>query len=220
MKHITNKIKNSVKKGIAGLALAGSLAFPSQTSAQMNGALEVLSGEKTTLTDTKLSLDLGKKVNVFGRNITSFDYESGKKNPFSLVDVSYNLSNGLGGVFETQFVKGMAPDPRLGLQFFKKKDDLSFYSIGTININGEPNFEGVAKLRYTPRINDKFNGLFQLENLANFNGEGLNFAVQRARVGLVRGNYEFGVGANITEVNSKGKIKNDYMLGGFLGFKF
>ena len=143
----TRTIPKKCKNFLAGAFLATGLFGNTLNAQTVSGAVEVMSADKNMTLDTKLSLDVNKKVNIFARNRTTFDYELGEKKPFTLVDVSYNWKNGLGILSETQFVDNGNPDQRFGLQYFKKMDNLSLYLEGTMGKVPRANGEILAKVR-------------------------------------------------------------------------
>src|SRR3989344_6265777 len=211
----TRTIPKKCKNFLAGAFLATGLFGNTLNAQTVSGAVEVMSADKNMTLDTKLSLDVNKKVNIFARNRTTFDYELGEKKPFTLVDVSYNWKNGLGILSETQFVDNGNPDQRFGLQYFKKMDNLSLYLEGTMGKVPRANGEILAKVRYARPLNAQLEGIMQLETITDFNVRGVTFATQRCRLGLGVGKHlEFGIASDITEVPLQKKINASYTLGG------
>jgi len=225
---MTNKtnLKNTRRLNLTSIVAAGSiLASATSNSAEMpHGQIETMIGDNKATLDTKVSAKLSKNISVFGRNITTKDYAQKTISPFSFVDMSYNLGNGIGAVYETQFIdvnSGTLVTPRVGIEYFKPlRKDLTFYTIGTVNIPTarDPlvNGELVANLSYTPKISKNLHGVARVETVTNFGREGLNFANQNFRLGVGKKAVETGIAINLSESPSS----FTQTFGGFISYKF
>jgi len=213
--------KSKVRRYLSTIAAAALLAGNSLKAQEISGSIDSTTTDKALVIDTKLSLDVNKNINLFARNRTSFDYKTDSKIPFTLLNASYNFKNGLGVVGEVQFPYQMNPEPRLGLQYFKKFGNLGLYAEGTARIGNDPNGEILARLRYSHPITSKLEAIAQVEAITDFDGTGLTFATQRCKAGLAVGkNLEFGVEADVTQVPIRGKLETNHTLGGYFTIKF
>ena len=208
------------KKWLTSTVIATSILGNVLNAQTITGSIETIASAKNTILDSKLSLDLSKEINLFARNRTTFDYQSGQKKPFTLTDLSYNWKNGLGIVAETQFSGEGNPDPRLGVQYFKKIGSVSIYTMGTVGDTQGVNGEILARLRYSQPFTSNLEGIMQLETITDFNRR-ITFATQRCRLGMGIGKkIEFGFAAEMVEIPLKKKINTNYQLGGYLSYKF
>ena len=119
---------------------------------------------------------------------------------------------------EFQFADGLKVRPRPGLQYFKSCKDFSFYSLATIDASNK-NLEGVLTLKYSPKINYNMNLLLKTEVLSNNTlGKGHNFTTERLRLGVEKGKYSFGIGADLLQTGKE--FRFGYNAGCFFTRKF
>ena len=214
------KQKTNFKKIIAYAASILSLLTGNLYAEPVSGSLDTRTTDKALTTDSKLSIDIDKNVNIFARNRTTFNYNEGKNSPFSLLDLSYNWSNGLGIFSETQFNGTQNPDQRFGLQYFKGLGNFSLYAEGTAGDKTKLNGETLIKGRYAKPITTNLNAIAQIETVTDFDKTGITFATQRNKLGIGIKNLEFGLETDLTQIPQNGKINASHATGGYVAYKF
>jgi hypothetical protein len=212
-REVVLRMKKTIKKMIAGIALAATLA--TGNAARANGSVEVMAGHEKATIDLKVGTKLAPRTNVFFRGRTGMDYEN-KVDYFGLADLSINVVGGLDGVVETQFIPSVGVVPRAGAQYFGKFGDASVYGLGTVKLGEDPDAEFVLNLRYAPKVTEDTSIVLNAENVTNVGGQGHNFSVQRLRAGVGVGKYEAGAAADVNE--AAGKVS--YNVGGYVKAKF
>ncbi len=226
-------MKNTLTKMLGGLATVAALTTVVYAADLPQGRVETFVGNKYSTLDTKVFGPIVKdKITYFGRNITTWNYDSKTHSPFSFIDLSLNIGKGFTLVNETQFIdgeKGVFVTPRFGFEYFGTvspiSTNLTLYTISTANVptHYEPtlNGESVVTLTWSPplRKDGKLNGFLQVEALTNYGGKGINFASQNFRAGVATKKVEAGIGVNLSEVPSADKTFS-YTVGPFLSWKF
>ncbi|MBT4110270.1 hypothetical protein HOE37_00265 [Candidatus Woesearchaeota archaeon] len=202
--------------GVACAILAPGVGLADETPA--SGSVELSAGHQSTTLDTKVSTSIAPKTNLFLRQMTTSDYE-GEVSFFGLMDLSYNLVDGLDIVGEVQAAPGMGVIPRAGLQYFKALGDFAVYALATVKTMESPDGEFVVNLSYSPELGEKVDLLINLEDLTSVGETGHQFSVQKLRAGVtLMDKYQIGAAADLTEVGNEGTL--DYNLGGFVGTTF
>jgi len=229
---MTNKIRKTIASGLT----AGAMLLPGSAYAEnpVSGSVELFSDGGITTTDTKIlvpsvnpSGNLLKKMGLFLRNRNTLDSRETQisSSSFTLGDVTYNIKGGLDAVYEHQFLSDGTTIPRVGAQYFTKLGkNTSFYGLGTINAGDvkDRDLEFLTTLKYTPKLTENLKLVSQVEALTNVGENGLNFATQRARLGVEHKNgFAGGIGADITETPSKtGDAAIDKVVGIWLRKSF
>jgi hypothetical protein len=162
----------------------------------------------------------------FNRNRTSVDYRI-TKTAFlpqfgSTNAVSFNLKKwgGFAPVAVVQiFNRGIFP--KAGVQFFKRKSDLTFFSWAVVELLEKPSVDWFVLARFEPKLTEKTRLFAQFELVAAFLTDknlNQNF-IERGRLGLKKGVFQFGFGADFNQ-NGRGVFSKTDNLGGFLRHEF
>ena len=232
--------KRNYNGRIASTLAAGAMLLPGAGYAQnpVKGEVELFSDGGITTTDTKVLVPsvnpngtLLKKLGMFLRNRNTVDSRETQitSGSFSLGDVTYNVLGGLDAVYEHQFLPNGQSVPLVGAQYFTKmgrNKDLTLYGLGVVSLRDDeqiPRYaEVIGKVAYNPKLTENLKGVAQLEAVTNFGGNGVNFAVQRARLGIEHKNgFAGGIGADIVETPSKtGDVAIDKVVGLWLRKSF
>ncbi|MFH0701580.1 MAG: hypothetical protein V2A62_04035 [Candidatus Woesearchaeota archaeon] len=200
--------------GLAALLIG--LAGPA-AEAKTTGSVEVMGGDKTTLLDVKVSGELAPKVKIFSRGKTSIDYANSKEvRYFGLVDIARELGSGFDVVAEVQFIQGVGPVPRLGVQYFGQKGGFSGYGLITGKIDQDSNLGLVADLRYKHRLSEALAVSLGVEEVTSLGSKGHEFSTQSIRTGLEIEGFHFGPAVDLIEVGQGKKLQFGYNVGGFL----
>lgn len=182
------------------------------------GFAEGFVGSSATVLDTRFFGELGPYTGFFTRNITSVNYD-GNVDPFTLVDLSYLLSKNIAIVAETQ----LSPDSgfvlRGGWQYAHSVEPFTASFLSTIGVQEAPTLEWAGLFSYTRPLGKSYTFGSRLEFAVNVaGGEVYNFSAERARVGLRKGDYSFGLAANLLQVGPE--LENSSNLGLFVGKAF
>ena len=214
MENAKRKLRSIIASATTAFYLAGS-----NINAQpISGSVEAMGTSKNLTSDTKLSIDLNKRLNLFTRNRTGFNYKDNNKVHFTVIDFSYNWGNGLGVLYETQLTAEQEPNRRAGLQYFGKTKSLSLYAGGTAGIAPEQNGEITLRLRYSRPLKQNLDSVLQAETITDLDKTGITFAVQRCKAGLnANKSFEAGFELDIKEIPGK---DTQYTKGGYISYKF
>jgi hypothetical protein len=111
--------------------------------------------------------------------------------------------------------------PKLGIQFFKRKKDLTFFSWVVSETLSKPNIDWFILTRFEPKLTEKLRFFSQLEvfNSVPTSDKLAYTFVQRARLGLKIKNTQMGIGLDFTQIgiNDFLKTKN---IGAFVRYEF
>jgi hypothetical protein len=162
----------------------------------------------------------------FNRNRASFDYRqtSTKYLPlFGFTEaISYNHPKlkGFAPVLVAQ-VNNKGIVPKVGMQYFHRKGDVTLFSWVVSETEKEPAFDFFMLTRYEPVITKQLHLFTQLELINAFptkSSEPLNF-YQRVRLGIKINAFQFGAGVDFNEFG-KTTFTNTNNIGGFLRYEF
>lgn len=111
--------------------------------------------------------------------------------------------------------------PKAGIQYYKRKNQFSFFSWLVCETLKNPYFDWFILSRFEPKITEKLNLFLQLElfsALPTVSDANYSF-VQRARIGLKIKTLQFGIGGDFSEIGKKNYLvtKN---IGVFLRHEF
>lgn len=222
------KSKNLARSLLVASVLTSGLAvkinYAEDVDRTPHGAVEFMTGNQSSVLDTKVFGSLTEKAGYFGRAITTLDYEAKMVNPFAFIDVNYKVGAGFNFVYETQFIDlqdGTLITPRVGFETFRDLgSDLSLYLMGSVNVptDRDPlvNGELVSTLRYSPSLGKGYNAVAQIEAVTNFGEQGLNFASQNFRLGINHGSFEVGAALNLNETMQE----TSHNIGGYFSWSY
>ncbi len=214
------KIKRTIKNVFASAALVSSLLFATTKTANAS-SVELMVGNKSATADLKESIDLTKKLGLFFRLRPTVDY-CGKISAFGLADLILKLKSGLDAAAEVQFIEGV-PVPRVGLQYFAKRGDFSFFTLDTAGLNNNPYFELLTTVNYNPNIYKALNLIVQVENITDLESTGNNGSTQRIRLGFTKQGWGIGPAIDLTETGNHPNLKSGtfgWNAGGFVSGAF
>lgn len=162
----------------------------------------------------------------FNRNRVVVDYKITDSTylPFftSVNAFSYNTKKlkGFAPVFVGQFLNRGAY-AKTGIQFAHVKSHLTMFSWFVSEIGSNPNIDYYVLLRYKPRLNDHWNWFLQGESLNIFPTDASNLQLyQRARMGLDKSAWQFGLGVDLIEIGRDGQYTSTILGGIFLRHEF
>jgi len=201
-------------KCITSLALATILTtLPKQIDAK--GSIELMSGNKNTTLDLRLSTSFNSKLEVFTRQIPSIDYTN-KVNYFGLVGLGYNFSEDFNVFAQVQAASGSGAAPRLGIEYFKDINPVSVYAEAAAIYVGKPQIELLIDISYNHSIISDLGFRIGIEAVTLLSQNGHDFSTQKARISLTKEKLEIGPAITFEETE-EGLMKN---IGGSIKLNF
>lgn len=194
--------------------------------------VELFAGEKKISFDLmffkfiKNSESKNTKFLFFNRNRTNIDYKQTTTSnlpTFGFTEaISYNDTSlyGFAPVFVTQ-IGNRGVYPKAGLQFYKKVNDLTFFSWVVSETLKNPNIDFFLLARYEPSIAENVYLFSQIELVNSFptlSNTSYNL-FQRLRLGVKYSEWQFGVGADFSQYGINYFISS-HNLGVFLRHEF
>jgi hypothetical protein len=210
-----NKVKQKIKKGLATLALAATLAFP--FSAKAGGNVELMVGNKAHTLDVKLFSNVAKDTGLLARTRVGVDYE-GNSSALTFLDIYQSLGKGFSAALVPQYTPDKGLVVMLGPQYIGKWKDLSTIILLAASLEDNPNYNLITSTSYKPKLTSELNLVTQLETTNIFNNQGHVFSTERVRLGLAKDGLEGGIAADITQIGKEGTL--DYNLGAYLKKEF
>lgn len=162
----------------------------------------------------------------FNRNRVTIDYlqtTTSNLPQFGFTEaISYNHKRlkGFGAVAVAQ-INNKSIYPKLGIQFAKVKTDVTVFTWVVVETLQQPNIDFFFLSRYTPKLSEKVNLFTQLElvnALPTIESSSFTF-IQRIRLGLKLQDFQFGLGADFTEIG-RDKYTSTQNIGAFLRHEF
>lgn len=182
------------------LAITGSLLLLAvRTEGQ---SLEVMPGTERIFADVQWLqfFDEDRKWSLFSRTRATVDYND-NANLFSGAYLNYTTSSGFGGTLLGR-ISNAGAGSDAGLHLFKANERWMLYALASVEISRDLSYSWFSILRFTPPITDTWKLYTSLELFSNFGKSGHVASVQRMRLGLSRGGYQFGMGLNLAGVGS------------------
>jgi hypothetical protein len=185
-------------KGRSLLLILALCAVP-KAHAQFTSA-EALFGNNATTIDLKGGTSLAGKFGFFTRHRLTKNYNQ-KNGYFGLTDVTYQISKRSNIFVEGQYYSGASPQPKMGVDYNISSKKFSFMTAGT--------FWNDATLQTISSYQKKsFNA--RLETFLSYNKSGFAYSIERARVGVRRGNMRVSLGADLFQAPRE---KTSYNVG-------
>lgn len=213
-----------------GFLLSVSLLVGSEAFSQV--PVEVFGGHKKTTLDVlffkyvKNKQSENSKFLFFNRNRASVDYRQTSTAylpAFGFTEaISYNHPKykGFAPVAVAQiFNNGFYP--KVGVQYFHRKDDFTFFSWAVSEIKSSPTVDFFILTRFEPKLSKQLRIFAQVELVNAFpTEEAINYNfIQRIRLGLKFSTWQFGFGSDFSEFG-RASFTNTNNLGAFLRYEF
>ncbi|MDW3192445.1 MAG: hypothetical protein R8G66_08770 [Cytophagales bacterium] len=163
-------------------------------------SLELMPGTERIFVDAQWfsTFDEDRKWSLFSRSRATTDYDE-NTNLFTGAYLNYTLKSGIGGTILGR-ISNAGAGSDVGIHLFKANGTWMIYALAFIGLSGDLSYGWFSILRYTPAINDNWLLYTSLELFSNFGESGHVASVQRMRVGLSRGGYQFGFGLNLSGI--------------------
>lgn len=161
-------------------------------------SLELMPGTERVFVDAQwlTFFDQGHKWTLFSRSRATADNEE-NTNLFTGAYLNYTTGSGLGGTLVGR-ISNLGSGGDLGVHFFKAKDGLMLYALGSLALSSELSYSWFSIFRFMPPLSENWDIYSSLELFSSFNREGHEASVQRIRLGLMRNGYQFGLGFNLS----------------------
>ncbi|MFC1732833.1 hypothetical protein ACFL6I_21230 [candidate division KSB1 bacterium] len=220
------KLNKTIKK-IGTAAIGTYMALVNAVPAlAADASVEVMHGTNTTTqaqtatVDAKVMGSLGDRFGYFGRLIETVDMANENEvGTFALMDLSCRLGKGFDVVGETQFIPGMEPDLRAGIQYFKKfENGIAVYALATRNFTEMPNTELVGLVTFNHKLNENLGLTGSVESVVNIGDTAYNFDSTKVRAGINYKGLKIGPAANISGLGTDGEP--EVTVGGFVAKEF
>lgn len=208
-------MKQKIKKGLATLALATTLAFP--LSAKAGGAVELMAGNKAHTTDVKLFGEVAKNTGLLARTRVGVDYE-GNSSAITFLDLYQSLGKGFSAALVPQYTPNNGLVVMAGPQYIGRWEDLSAIVLAATSLEEKPSYTLITSTSYRPKLTSDLSLATQLETTNIFNNQGHVFSNERVRLGLNKNGFEAGVAADMVQTGKEGTL--DYNLGAYLKKEF
>ena len=202
------------KKLISATAVVACLALPQK--AEAGGSAELMAGNRSATLDLKVGTELAPGLQFFTRQFSSVNYDN-EVGHFGLINLGYNVWDGLNVLAQAQAIPGVGAAPRFGFEYFKQVGDFGLYGEAVSTVPESPQIELLANIGYRPSLTDDLRLVTDLEAITLLSPErGHDYSTQRLRLGLGAGQFEFGPALNLEEVG--GNV--DYNVGGSVKVNF
>ena len=161
-------------------------------------------------------MDDKMRWSVFSRTRATVDY-SNQSDLFTGAYLNYTSKNGLGASFVGK-IAGNGGGADAGLHIFKARDNWMLFGLASAGLKNELEYSWFSIFRFTPKISENIRLYSSLELFHLFARENHLVSVQRIRLGLDYQKFQFGLGANFTEVGRDWTSQQN--VGGFLRRSF
>lgn len=190
--------------------------FHSVVAQQGDIPVEVLAGHRAVTHQMYMTkyLSTSSKFGYFGYLRYEAPYSKRENSDFTgqslfFYDVAKGVSLGGGG-----YVTNEGFIPQIAIAYTRNVGDLSFAAFGSFEPVRSPNSELFLLMTYMPPLNKQGSlKLFaQFIGSYNFNYKNnlrYNFATQYLRLGLSRKGWQFGLAADLTQVNNIGSLPSN-----------
>lgn len=162
----------------------------------------------------------------FNRNRASIDYTqttTERLPQFGFTEaISYNNSHFFGFAPVTVLsVLNRGVYPKAGIQYAKITNDITVFAWSVVETTNDPYVDLFLLARYTPQIVRSLHLFTQIEFVNAFatNEVKTNSYVQRARLGLKIKEFQFGLGADFSQIGNN-ELTTTSNIGGFLRYEF
>ena len=166
----------------------------------LSQSLELMPGTERFFGDVQWLKPLSEdyRWTVFSRTRVTVDYE-GNTDLFSGAYFNYTTPSGFGGTILGR-ISSNDSGSDIGIHYTKSNDRLTIFALPFINLNDELLYGWFSIVRYKPPLGESLSLYTSLELFSTLNDLGHNFSVQRMRLGLQQGKYQWGFALNVSEV--------------------
>ena len=177
-------------------------------------SIEIMPGTDNLFFDIQFLKPLKKndyKFTVFSRTRGIVDYES-NANILSAAYVSYTSKIGLGVSIIGAVNSSNGPNGAAGVNFLKVKNNFTIFALAAVEAHHPIGYSLFTIIRYTPDIKDNWKLYSSLELFTLYRKGGHEVSSERIRLGLDHKNFQFGLGANLTQFGNEFTAIDNYGL--------
>ncbi|MEM9982270.1 MAG: hypothetical protein AAF734_07225 [Bacteroidota bacterium] len=179
-----------------------SLVWMTQTSAQKVGELFI--NNKNVAHEVWLweTFEPFSKLSFFNYTRLRVSYQESSLNEFlSYSTLNYQLGKGW-GIATGGFMTATGFSPVVAVSYFYENDIWSVNALPSVEFFDDTNIELFLFLQFRPKLSERFRLFSQLIMSSNFDFRQHHFSEQNLRFGLEYRSFQFGVGAEFTQVPS------------------
>ena len=171
-------------------------------------SIEVMPGNENVFSDVQLLKPLIKndyRFTVFNRTRTVLDYDN-NANLLTLAYANYTHKTGFG----FSALGSIGSTSGLGINYFKKTDHFSIFALVASELESIPGYSFFTITKWKPAINERWKLYTSVELLSLVNKLGHQISIQRLRLGIEKGQYQFGFAANVSFLGDKWVNNGNY----------
>ena len=180
----------------------------------MKGSLEVMAGQESTTMDLKLIVPVEYDLGIFTRHRITPSYEDGSIGTFHLLNINYNIVDGLSVLAEVDAGSAIETHPRLGFQYGTKLGDVGLFSVAHIGITDNPDVTLIGNVVYHPELTDNLKLVADTEVISMLHDDGHKVSFFRPRLGVDYKGLEAGAACDFILKGNEPAFS--YNCGGFL----
>lgn len=147
------------------------------------------------------------RFTLFSRTRIEVDYEE-QVSFFSGAYFSYTDKSGFGTTVLGR-VNNAGAGADFGIHFNHTKDTWSFFGLLAKDLGESKDYSWFSIFRYRPKINDQWRVYNSIELFTAMSGGDHGASLQRVRIGVEKGGYQFGFGFNWLELGNSFLFIND-----------
>lgn len=151
--------------------------------------------------------DKSYRFTLFSRTRIEVDYKE-QVSFFSGAYFSYTQKNGFGSTVLGR-VNNAGAGGDWGIHYNRTTDTWSFFGLLAKDLTESKGYSWFSIFRYRPKINDQWRSYNSIELFTAMNGGDHGASLQRIRIGLEKGGYQFGFGFNWLELGNSFLFIND-----------
>ena len=163
-------------------------------------SFELMPGTKRFFIDAQFLsfFDTDRRLSLFSRSRATSEYDDNRTDLFTGAYLNYTSDIGIGGTVLGR-VSTNSSGLDAGVHYFKSTSTLMIYALASVNINDDVLFSWFSIFRYSPTLHRDVRLFVNIELFSAFGAIGHLSSVQRIRLGLAKGSYQFGGSVNLAE---------------------
>ncbi|MEM7657293.1 MAG: hypothetical protein AAF399_14255 [Bacteroidota bacterium] len=181
--------------------------------------LELMPGTRRFFADVQWlkQVEAAPKWSVFSRTRATVNWD-GQTDLFTGAYLNHTTARGWGGSLVGRIgTNGAGADA--GVHFFRANHTWMIFALVSAEIKRASSVSWFSILRFTPDLSENWKLYSSLELFSSFDSEGHRASVQRLRVGVARGTFQFGLGFNASGFGLRYQLR-DWNPGVFIRTNF
>ena len=170
-------------------------------------SLEVMPGTERVFVDAQWLRQFDdSRWSLFSRSRATDDYRD-NTNLFTGAYLNFTTPKGFGGTLVGR-ISSIGSGADVGLHFFQARPRFMIYALVSMELSNDQRFSWFSIARYTPHLTEQLKLYTSLELFTNFAEANHVASVQRARAGVDRNGFQFGLAINLSGVGKKYESKD------------